>query len=307
MFSTKTKGYLALTITCLVWGTTWVASKIGVSQVPPLQMAALRQFIAGTCFVVFFLVFKKLPLPKFQQFKWLLFMAIFMFVFANGLSTWSLNYIPTGFSALIGALYPLSVVIIEMVFFKARNITPLTFLGLLLGLMGIGIVFYENAFHNTHEGFLFGLFLSVIAMLSWSVATMVIAKNKIKLNPYYSIGWQMLISSVILFVITSITKQSIPVTQISLRSWLAILYLVAFGSLLAFVAFIYSMKILPIAISSLYAYLNPLVAMICAAIVLNEKLTIYIFWGALVTLCGVFLVNYSIKKNNKKIFTEPEQ
>ena len=66
------------------------------------------------------------------------------------------------------------------------------------------------------------------------------------------------------------------------------------------------MKKLPPAISSLYAYINPLVAMVTAAIVLHEKLTMYILWGALVTLVGVFLVNYSLKRSEEKIIAEPE-
>ena len=152
----KTGGYIALCITSIVWGTTWVASKIAVSEMPALQMASIRQFLGGSFFVLFFLFYKKIGLPTRQQFVWLLMMAFLMFVMANGLSTWSLNYIPTGLSALIGALYPLSVVIIEMLFFKNRNLNTITFIGLLLGITGIGIVFYENAFHNHPEGFLFG-------------------------------------------------------------------------------------------------------------------------------------------------------
>ncbi len=304
----KTGGYLALATTSVLWGTTWVASKIAVSEnLPPFQMASMRQFLSGCCFVVFFMLYKKLPLPTLKQFGWLLVLGLLMFVLANGLSTWSLKYIPAGLSALIGALYPFSVVIIERIFFNNRNLTLLTFVGLLLGIAGIGIVFYENVFQHHPQGFLFGVVLSVFAMLSWSAGTMFIARNKINLNPYYATGWQMLISSVILFIISKTTQNVIPLQQVSLKIWLAIIYLVAFGSIISFVAFIYSMKKLPAAISSLYAYINPLVAMVTAAIVLREKLTMNILWGALVTLAGVFLVNYSIKRNGEKIIAEPEQ
>jgi drug/metabolite transporter (DMT)-like permease len=303
----KAGGYLALAITSIVWGTTWVASKIGVAEIPALQMAYIRQFFGGMFFVCFFMLYKKLPFPTRKEFAWLLIMALLMFVMANGLSTWSLQYIPTGLSALVGALYPLSVVIIEMVFFKSRNMTILTFIGLMLGITGIGIVFYENAFHHHPDGFIFGVVLSVIAMLSWSVGTIVIVRNKTKLNPYYATGWQMLISAFILFIIAETTQPTVPFKNISATAWGTITYLVLAGSLLAFVAFIYSMKKLPAAISSLYAYINPLVAMVTAAIVLHEKLTMYIFWGAIVTLAGVFLVNYSIKRSRVKVIAEPEQ
>ncbi len=299
-------GYIALSITCVVWGTTWVASKIGIGDMPALQMASIRQFIGGICFVTFFMIYRKLKVPSLQEFYWLIIMALMMFVFANGLSTWSLKYIPTGLSSLVGALYPLSVVIIEMVVFKNRNLTILTFIGLLLGLTGIGIVFYENAFNNHPGGFLFGVTLSVTAMLSWSVGTLILTRTKTTINPYYSIGWQMLISSVLLYFFALATKQTIPIEEISSKAWWVIFYLVVMGSIISFVAFIYSMKKLPVAVASLYAYINPLVAIVVAAIVLKEKLTIHILYGAIVTLVGVFLVNYSIKRNQEKLVAEAE-
>lgn len=303
----KTGGYLALGITSFVWGTTWVASKIGVEHIPALQMAYIRQFIAGLCFVLFFMLYKKLSFPTRKEFVWLIIMALLMFVVANGLSTWSLQYIPTGLSALVGALYPLSVVLIEMAFFKNRNLGILTIIGLLLGITGIGIVFYESAFEHRPDGFFFGVTLSVIAMLSWSVGTIVIARKRFRLNPYYATGWQMLISSFILCIAAETTQPTVGIMHIPAEAWGMITYLVLAGSILSFVAFIYSMKKLPAALASLYAYINPLVAMVTAAIVLNEKLTIYILWGALVTLAGVFLVNYSIKRGREKIIAEPEQ
>ena len=301
----KGKGYFALFITSTVWGTTWVASKRGISEMPALQMAYIRQFIAGLCFVGFFMWYKKFSLPTPRQFRWITVMAILMFVLANGLSTWSLKYIPTGLSALIGALYPLSVVIIERVFFKSKKMTVLTFIGLFLGITGVGIVFYENAFNNFSPSFFIGLSLSVIAMLSWSFGTIFITRNKENINPYYGTGWQMLISSFILLIVAEIFQPTVPFSQVSLKVWLVILYLVLFGSILSFVAFIYTIKKLPAAISSLYAYINPLVAMVVAALILYEKLTINILWGAIVTLIGVYLVNFSIRKS-EKIILEPE-
>lgn len=288
----------------MVWGTTWVVSKIGVNEMPALQMASVRQLIGGTIFISFFLFYRKFPLPTRKQFRWLFIMSIIMFVSANGLSTWSIQFIPAGLSSLIGALYPLSVVIIEKVFFKSRKLTALTFTGLFLGIAGIAVVFYENAFHKAGSHFLFGVFLSSIAMLSWSVGTVFIARNKTEINPYYGIGWQMVIASVMLFVISEISGKTIPIAEIPITVWLCIAYLVLLGSLVAFIAFIYSMKTLSPSLASLYAYINPLVAMITAHFVLNEKLTINILWGSVLTLGGVFLVNYSMK--NVPAPTEPE-
>ena len=306
-YNNKTGGYIALCTTSIVWGTTWVASKIGVSKVPAFQMAALRQFFAGLCFVLFFMLYKKMKLPTIKQFGFLLILSLLMFVGANGLSTWSLDYIPTGLSCLIGALYPLSVVLIEMSFFKNREVSVLTFIGLLLGIGGTFIVFYENAFHGIRPaGFFFGAFLSFAAMLAWSIGSIIIARKKNSIDPYYSIGWQMFISSALLYLMALFSNKNTPLQQIPGGGWAAIAYLVIAGSLITYAAFVYSMKTLPAALFSLYAYINPLVAMVVANILLNEKLNSNIIWGAVVTLLGVFLVNYSIRKSKKIIAAEPE-
>ncbi|MEO7445033.1 MAG: EamA family transporter [Ferruginibacter sp.] len=301
------KAYTALCITSIIWGTTWVASKIGIHSMPALQMASVRQLIAGFCFVFFFMGLRKYPLPTRAQFKWIFIMAMLMFVMANGLSTWSLTYMPTGLSALIGALYPLSVVLIERIFFGSKKITPITMAGLLLGITGVGIVFSENVFTHTAASYGKGLTLAVIAMLSWSLGSVFISRNKSDLNPYYSTGWQMVISSVMLFIAAVATGQRIPLSSFTIEGWLVIAYLVLLGSVLSFIAFIYTLKKLPPALSSIYAYINPLVAMATAALVLGEKLTAYMAWGALVTMTGVYLVNYSVHREAKKSTPLPEQ
>lgn len=302
----KAKGYIALFITSTVWGTTWVVSKVGVSQIPALQLTYLRQFIAGSIFLLFFILYKKTKLPTAKQFRWLFIMSIIMFVSANALSTWAIKFIPAGLGALIGALYPLCVVILERIFFKSKRMTLLTMLGLFLGIIGIALVFYENAFKINNSHFLFGVGLSIIAMLSWSIGTIFIARNKVAINPYYGIGWQMIISSVIIFIIMQATNSAIPILQITVIAWWVILYLVILGSLIAFVAFIYSMQKLPAAIASLYAYINPIVAMVCGYVFINEPLSNNIIIGSAITLFGVFLVNFSIKKSAKTI-APPEQ
>ncbi len=298
MRSGTAKGYGALFITSTVWGTTWVVSKVGVHAMPALEMSAIRQFLAGSLFLIFFLLIKKQHFPSLPDLLWSVLLGLLMFVFANGLSTWSLNYIPSGFSALIGALYPLSVVIIERVFLKIKIINALTLTGLLLGLTGVAIVFYDNAFHSLHKGFGWGIFLSVSAMLSWSVGTVLIMRKKTAFDPYHSTGWQMFFSGIILYVFSLLTGQHISFSAIPLVGWEVIWYLVILGSVVSFAAFIYSIKHLPAAIASLYAYINPLVAMVLAALFVDEKLTALIIWGSIVTLIGVFLVNLSLRKSH---------
>lgn len=302
-FTPKHKAYLALVATSIIWGTTWVAMKFGIKGMPPLELAAIRQFIAGSIFIAFFL-FKKEPLPTISQFKKLLLLAVTTFVIANAGSTWSLKYISSGLGALIGALYPLSVVVMEYIFFKEKSINFLSVIGIFLGIGGIAFVFYDNAFGVHPKGYLLGVLLAIVAMLSWSFSSIMIARKYIRMNAYFGMGWQMLISSAIVAVLSFSTENVIHLSAVSLSAWLAIGYLIFAGSMIAIIAFEYSMKHLNPAIAVLYAYINPIVAMITGCFFLNEKITATIVIGSLITLLGVYLVNYSMRKVREKALAD---
>jgi drug/metabolite transporter (DMT)-like permease len=296
MFTTKQKAYIALSITSIFWGTTWVAMKFGIKQMPPLQLAGIRQFLAG-CLFVSFLMIKGEKLPKGNEWFKLLVMAILTFTFANGLSTWSLNYISSGLGALIGTLYPLCVVVIERIFLKNKNINLTTIVGIVLGIIGIGAVFYDNAFFTPHgTGYFFGIMLALFAMLSWSISTILVSRKYVTINPYLGMGWQMIISSFIVYVWSITTEKTVPFTQINTQSWLTIFYLIIVGSVIAVIAFIYTMKHLEPALASIYAYINPIVALLIGSFLLKEEITLLIIIGSLITLFGVFLVRKSLKK-----------
>lgn len=294
MQADKQKAYIALAITSIVWGTTWVGSKICVRYTPAFEVAAIRQFSGGIIYVLFFLI-KGEKLPSLKQLGWLTIMAILMFVSSNGLATVGLKYIPSGLGALIAALYPLFVVLIEMIFFKNKQIKASTFIGLFLGIAGIAVVFYDNAFHNHKEGFWIGVAVSMVAMITWAMTTIFIAKKKSELNPYNALGWQMLLSSFIMYGIATATGDVIPFAQIPLETWGTLAYMVVAGSIIAFIAFIYSMKHLEPGIAALYAYINPIVAILVGSLLVDEKLTINILIGSAITLLGVYLVNRSLK------------
>jgi drug/metabolite transporter (DMT)-like permease len=298
--TTKQKAYIALGITSTVWGTTWVASRIAVQDTPALEVSAIRQGIAGILFTGFFLI-KGASLPNWKQLKWLALMAVLLFVSANGIASMGLKYISSGLGALIAALYPLSVVIIERLFFKNTKITFYTFIGIVLGIAGIVLVFYENAFHHHSVGYIFGIVFSLIAMLSWSIGTILIARNKLNINPYYATGWQMLLGSMMLFILAFVSGDIIPFNQIIAKTWFSISYLVGMGSIFAFVAFIYTMKHLEAPVAALYAYINPIVAILVGSVIVQEPLTINIIIGSAITLMGVYIVNHSLKKQRNAL------
>lgn len=293
--NTNKTAYLALVTTSLIWGSTWVVMKWGIQGMPPLQLAAIRQLLGGLILVGFFL-YKGEAFPSQKQLFQIFILSIFTFVLANGLSTWSLQYLPSGLAALIGALYPLSVVVMEYFIFKNKQINAATVVGILLGIAGIATVLSEHIFISHTPGFTWGILLSSIAMLSWSYSTIMIGRSKVNINPYFGMGWQMLFSSGMIAILALIRGNNLAFSEIPTNSWIAIAYLIVMGSLLAMMAFIYTMKHLPAPIASLYAYINPIVAIMIGIVVLDEHITWQLIVGTIITLLGVYLVNKSFKK-----------
>jgi drug/metabolite transporter (DMT)-like permease len=284
---------LALCWVCFFWGTTWIASKEGVKHMPALQLAGIRQFIGGSLYLCYFL-YKKTPWPKGKQWKTIIILSVLNFVLSNGLSTWGVKYISSGLGAIIGALVPLWVVIICL--FRGEKLARLAFFGLIISFAGVCVIFYDHLSDFLIPDFRFGIILSIIATITWAFGTLYTKKKAASFNPYFSLGIQMFLSSLFIFAFNGATGISVSLSSIPMISWLSIGYLVIFGSVLTFIAFIYALQNLPAHISSIYAYINPIIAVLLGAIIFGESLTMSIAIGGGVTLCGLYLVNYSIRK-----------
>ena len=284
---------LALIWISFFWGTTWLASKEGVKHMPALQLAAIRQFLGAFCYISFFL-FKKTPWPKGKQWKTILILSVLNFVLSNGLSTWGVKYISSGLGAIIGAIFPLWIVVIS--FFNGERLSKLALVGLLTCFGGVCVVFSDYLTDFFKPDFQFGILLSVIATITWAFGSLYTKKKAASFNPYFSLGLQMLISSILLFAYTGATGTSVAITQIPAQAWWAIGYLVVFGSITTFIAFIYALQNLPTEISSIYAYINPIIAVILGAFFFNEPLTFRLIIGVVVVLFGIYMVNKAIKR-----------
>ena len=285
--------FIALCWISFFWGTTWIASKEGVKHMPAMQLVAIRQLFGGLIYLAYFLI-KKAPWPNKRQWRNILILSILNFMLSNGLSTWGVKYISSGLGAIIGSIFPLWIVVIS--FFRGEKISWRAALGLVICFSGICVIFYDYLNDFLEPEFQFGIILSIIATFTWALSSIYIRENKTNFNPYFSLGLQMLISCVAIFSVIETTGETVALSEIPAISWWSIGYLVVFGSVLTFIAFIYALEHLPKEVSSLYAYINPMVALFFGYILFNEPLTISIAIGGAVTLIGLFLVNKAIKK-----------
>ena len=301
---TRAKAIFALALVCFLWGTTWLASKEGVRHMPALQLAGIRQFIAGLLYVSFFL-YQGANLPKGKEWIPIIVLSFLNFIMSNGLSTWGVQYISAGLGSIIGAIFPLWLVVIGL-FISKEKLPKKAIIGLLLGFSGVCIIFYDHLQDFLNPDFLKGIILSLIATWTWAFATLYTKQQAVNFNPYFGLGLQMLISAVSLIGFTSLTGNAIPVNKIPWESWAAIAYLVVFGSLIAFICYLYALQNLPTEQASVYAYINPIVAVLLGWLIFGEKVTIYITIGGFVTLLGVYLVNKAFKSIPPPEQAEPE-
>lgn len=291
---TRFKALFALGMVCFFWGTTWIASRQGVKYMPALQLAGIRQSIGGLLYVIFFLS-KGRALPRGKEWGPIIILSLLNFALSNGLSTWGVKYISAGLGSIIAATFPLWIVIINL--FSVRSKIPAkAVIGLLLGFTGVCVIFYEHLGDFLNAEFRFGILLSLTASWTWAFGTLYTKQQAAAFNPYFSLGLQMLISGILTSLIAGISGQTIPVQDIPWQSWTAIAYLATFGSVISFIAYLYALQNLPTEQASIYAYINPVVAVLLGSLLFNEKLTLFIIAGGAITLVGVHLINQAYRK-----------
>lgn len=269
-------------------------------MIHPVFFSGIRQFCSGALFLLYFLIKGEAKWPTLKEWGYFLIMSILLFVLSNGLTVWSMHYINSGLGAILGAIFPLFVAIIDWIIGDKDKPNLLSIIGLILGFGGVAIIFSRHLDDFFNSDFRTGIFLSLSATFFWALGTVITTRSNVKLNRYYSIGWQMLLSGIIMFTVAHVQDYSIPLSDVPVKAWICLAYMVVFGSIITFAAFIYTLTWLPTTLASIYAYMNPIVAVLLAHVILNEELSLSLGIGAIVTLAGIFLVNRGFKKVMKE-------
>jgi drug/metabolite transporter (DMT)-like permease len=295
----KVRAILAFACISVVWGSTWAVGKQGLLQIPVLPMAYLRHFIAGAIIVSYFLV-KGYGLPTMMSMKKSIVLSLFLFVFNTGFSIWGLQFIPSHTAAFIGCTSPLFIYFFQVILGCAKMNTSFI-IGCLVSIVGVAILIMNGRI-ITQQGYWFGIFLSFVAVIAWCVGFVMLQPNKDPTHTCYSIGWQLLFSSIILYAFAVVTGNTFPLADIDFKGWVVLGYLSIFGSVLAFICLAYIIKHLSNTVSSLYVFINPLVAVAISILLLNQPPTLLLLIGSLVTIFGIGI---SVKMGSSKIVCDP--
>ena len=274
----------------IIWGSTYLLNKISVSQLPPFFLASVRFLFAS---MIIFIIAKSLGISLSISKKQLLNTTIAGFLFltmGNGLAVLALKYLDSGFAALEISAQPL-VILIMMRVFQGKTIKLMSYIGVVLGFIGIFLLVSQKEIINK-EGQILGMILIFVCMLSWAYASIFVGKADLPKNSFVNTGYQMLTGGIMLGIISLVLNESwsLPTTWHPEVQW-AMIGLIVFGSIIAFTSFNYLLKEVSPEKVATSTYVNPVIALILGWWVLNEHISLQSIIAAVVLLTGVYFIN----------------
>ena len=275
-----------------LWGTTFLAIRIAVAELPALFAAGARFFTAGI--VLFsFMRLRGQPSPTRLQWRNLTIMALLIFVAEYGPLFWAEKYVPSGIVSVLATTIPIVTIVIEMLILRQQPFRWGVFASSLVGFAGVAVLLMHGA------SVTFGLVpcLAVLAgVVSWSLGTVLSRSYNLPASRPLTSGATMIIGGAILLLLSALFGEMHPFPHISLRAGLALLYLIVFGSLVAFTAFIWLLAHMPASRVSSYAYVNPIVAVALGHFAAAEPVTPRTLAGSTLVIFSVFLILRPQKK-----------
>ncbi len=290
--------WVCLLIVWVVWGSTYLAIKVGVQTMPPLLMAAARNLVAGLAMFPLALRSRRAgaraagpagrPWPTRAEWLGCAIVGILLLV-ANGVVGVGEKTVPSGLAALLVATVPLWLLSLDAALNHARlGLAPLA--GLALGLAGVALL--SGLGGGSHGTSLVGVVIILGAAAMWALGTIMAGRVTLPSSPALASGMQLLCGGAALLVLAAGTGEfsSFRLAQVSARSWLALAYLIAVGSIVAFSAYGIAVRSLPTATVATYAYVNPVIAVLLGTLILNERLTPAMIGGGVLIVGAVVLV-----------------
>lgn len=296
--------YFALAAICVIWGTTYLVTRIAVQDFPPFLFVILRQLISAAILGGIMLTVGKAAWPTRKNLIRQAIAGFFMITLGNGLVAWAEVLIPSGVAAIICSLMPMAVILINLAANREERPTLPIVIGVLVGLVGIVMIFGEHIQEFSRLEYQTGIFVIFLAVISWAGGSVWLKKKSTEGNLFLNASLQMFFGGLWLIPF------SLLFDNFSNVSWsggaaISLAYLVIFGSVIAYACYSYALRKLPMTILSLYAYVNPVVAVILGWLVLDEKLNGTIAVAIIITVAGIYIVNrgYYLSKIWKAQFT----
>lgn len=293
---TQTRAYIAFTIVCFFWGTTFLALRIGVLGFPPFLFSAIRQIVAGILLFTILFLFKKNESLNLKDVAKQILPGILLITLGNGVVGWAEVYIPSGLAALIVSIIPIYIFIISLFVTPWIQLSGKSIAGLILGGLGIVLIFKDNLKDLGNQDYLYGILACFGASLFWAIGSVYMKVVRCNTSPYTNAAIQFTSGGIGLLIASLLFDDYSQLSEINNESLWALQYLTLVGSLLSYLAYLYAIEHLPIVLVASYAYVNPVIAILLGYLILSESITLFTLLALIATLCGVYLINSDHRK-----------
>jgi drug/metabolite transporter (DMT)-like permease len=291
------KTLLAFGIIYFVWGSTFLAIRIGVSEVPPFLLAALRFLVAGLVLYVWMMA-KGERSPSWRQWASAFLLAVMIFVLDYGLLFWAEQRVPSGITAVMMATIPVFMALSEVVFLRTQRLTVRLALALATGLGGVAVLTSHSSRLGGAPIDKAGAVALIIASISFSVGSVLTRKLPLPPSKVMSSGAQMLAGGVLLALTAAARGEfrDFHPGTVSRGAWLSLLYLIVAGSILAFTAYTWLIHHESPTKVGTYAYVNPVVAVLLGYLLGGEGLGLRTILGTAFVLFSVLVITTTSAK-----------
>jgi drug/metabolite transporter (DMT)-like permease len=285
------KTLLAFAIIYFVWGSTFLAIRVGVNEVPPLILAAMR-FLAAGLVLYGWMAARGERSPNRRQWLSVLLLAVLIFLFDYGLLFWAERRVPSGLAAVMMATIPVFTALAEIVFLRTQKLTVRLALALLMGIGGVAVLTSNSVRLGGAPIDRLGALALIAGAVSWSAAAILSRKLPLPESKGMSSGAQMLVGGVLLTLAAALRGEfrAFQPAAVSSQAWLALVYLIVAGSIIGFTAYVWLLhRESPTKVGT-YAYVNPLVAVVIGYFWGREALGLRTVLGTLFILVSVVMV-----------------
>jgi drug/metabolite transporter (DMT)-like permease len=286
--------WISLLVVWTVWGSTYLAIRVVVREMPPFAAASIRFVAAGAVMAVLaFVLNRRDGFPTRRQWIDYSVIGILLLGVGNALVMWSEKTIPSGIAALIVATVPVWIVLLDGLRPGGQPWSARVWAGTVVGLIGVALVARPEG--GLTAGHWKGILALQVAAFSWTIGSLYSKSLSERLPVLTAAAVEMLAGGAFLFVESRLVGEDLSrIASASNAAWGALAYLLVFGSLVGFTAFAYCLDELPARTVGTYAYVNPVVAVALGALILDEPLSAGLLVGGLLILVSVLVSTMSV-------------
>ena len=292
------KTLLAFSIIYFVWGSTYLAIRVGVEEMPPFLMAGLRFTAAGVAMYVWLRI-AGVTLPTLRQWGAATILGSLMFLLDYACLFWAEQRVPSGVSAVILAIIPVNITLMEIIFLRTQRLTYQLAGGLLIGILGVAVLANPTASLGEAPLDRAGVVALIVASMGWSVGTIVSRRLVLPESKPMSAAAQMLTGGLQLLLLAAISGEfaGFHPRQTSSAAWFSLVYLIIAGSIVGYTAYVWLLHHESPTKVGTYAYVNPVVAVLVGATLGGEVIGKRTLLGTALILIGVVAITTMRRKS----------